>query len=337
MYFLTKKMVARSAYYADELNVLFLKNRKVACSTIQYSLWKATDQLNGKNTFKGVIHTRETPFVNDIFAIDTYDASKLKTAAVFSTVRNPYVRILSAYRNKVGKDPAVWDVFRKRFGIRLGVTQAELSFSDFVNLVANEPDEILDVHFCPQYLNLLLPYSKFTFVGRLEAMEEIVKFMDGIGAPILEGYRNASNSTYSVSKYYDEETITVVREKYAEDFTRLGYSTEISEIGDFDAGKKIGGDKDYLIDYILTGNPPLDLCTPEQKAYQQFTDASSVSQKLNYIRNNYEKDSNWAHLHSFATLALKQSQYKLARDIIDRAINLRSRHRKFVKNTDIFI
>ena len=337
MYLLIPKMVLRSVYYADEMNVLFLKNRKVACSTIQYSLWRAIDQASGKTTFTGVLHTHDTPFVKDVFAVDTYDASKLKTATVFSTVRNPYVRILSGYLNKVAKDPSVWDVFRKRYNIKPDVTQAELPFSDFVRLVASEPDEVLDVHFCPQYMNLLLPFSKPVFVGHLEAMDEVVAFMDSIGAPIQEGYRNVSNSIKKVQAYYDEETAALVREKYAKDFALFGYSTELSEINDFDASVKIGDGKDYLTDFILTGNPPLELCTPAQKAYHQFTVATPMNQKLNYIRNNYEKDDNWEHLHSFATLALQQSQFKLARDIIDRALMLRSRHKKLVKNQGIFI
>src|SRR5205807_1089448 len=145
---LTKKIVNQCIRYSTDLNLLYFNNNKVGCTTIKYSLWAAIDRLNQRQTFRRRIHPRDgDPFVKDIFAVKDFDAKDLAEASKFSVVRNPFVRILSGYLQKVGKDFRVWDPFRKRFGIRPEITQNELTFEDFLTVVATEPDELLNGHF----------------------------------------------------------------------------------------------------------------------------------------------------------------------------------------------
>lgn len=85
--------------YQPKNNIAYLHNPKVACSTIKNSL------LRG-----------EVDNVHEQFLFPPYNNSNVP---IFSVVRNPYSRSVSAYLDKIGKDKDfyVWFPFCRKYGL----------------------------------------------------------------------------------------------------------------------------------------------------------------------------------------------------------------------------
>jgi hypothetical protein len=335
---LTKEMVNQCTRYSTELDLLYFNNNKVGCTTIKYSIWAAIDRHNQQRTFRGRIHPRDgDPFVKDIFAVDSFDPQAFAETRKFSVVRNPFVRILSGYLQKVGNDPRVWDPFCKRFGIRREVTQNELSFEDFLNIVSTDPDELMNGHFRPQYTNLLIPFTKLTFVGRLEQPGGFTDFLSSFGVNVEAVRRNPTNSGELLSKYYDENCVEIVREKYADDFRLFGYSTDIREAGDLEPVVPANPKTDLLVDWVLTGEPPVSAFDPAARAFHEFGAATTIDQKTDCVRRSFCMEDNWSRLQAYGRFASEVADQGLNDKIRDRITYLRNQHRARVKNPDIFV
>jgi hypothetical protein len=335
---LTKKIVNQNTRYSTDLNLLYFNNNKVGCTTIKYSIWAAIDRLNEQQTFRGRIHPRDgDPFVSDIFAMKSFDAKAFAEASKFSVVRNPFVRILSGYLQKVGKDFRVWGPFCKRFGIRQEITQNELTFEDFLNIVAAEPDELLNGHFRPQYMNLLVPFTRLTFVGQLEDPAGFTLFLSSFGVSVEEVRRNPTSATELLSGYYNRNCIEIVREKYADDFRLFGYSTEIREVRDVEPIVPPNPETDLLVAWVLTGEPPVFAFDPAARAFHEFGAATSIDQKAACVRHSICTEDNWSRLQAYSRFANELGDQPLSDEIEDRITSLRNSHRARVKNPGIFV
>lgn len=323
--------------FVEPLKLLYLNNPKAACSTIKHSLWKAADRLTGKNTYKEDIHDRKgSPFVEDLFARNTYSRDALADARIFSVVRNPYVRILSAYLDKIGGDPEVWRPFAKRFGIRLGVGQAQLTFADFLRVIVSEPDELLNSHFRPQYLNLLFPLSKPCFVGQLENWSETVAYLHDLGVCVEDHRVHATHAAENLQRYYTEECVDLVKQKYRDDFELFGYSTEIAEHTETRPIHLSQQKDDRIKGWLADSAPPADTYDSAAAGFFLFGVEAAYTKRLAHVRKNYVLDDNWRRLHGYALYALRTENYELGGRIIERIVELRSRHKSLVENKDIF-
>lgn len=331
---LTKKMVNDCTRYSTELNLVYFNNKKVGCTTIKYSIWAAIDRLNQQKTFRGRIHGRDSdPFVKDIFSA----THSFAEASRFSVVRNPFVRILSGYLQKVGKDLRVWDPFCKRFGIRPETTQNELTFEDFLNIVASEPDELLNGHFRPQYMNLLMPFTKLTYLGRLEDPEGFKAFLSDFGVTVEEVRRHPTSAGELLSKYYNQRCAEIVKEKFADDFRLFGYSTDIREAQDFEPIVLTNPEKDLLLEWIITGEPPIPAFDPLLQVFLQFRAATDMDHKTDCVRGSICSEDNWSRLQTYSRFASELEDKRLHNEIQDRLTSLRNQHRARVKNSDIFV
>lgn len=76
-------------------NIIYLNNPKVGCSTIKSNLW----QILSPETFRkdGDVHdVKSSPFSNK-----PVDSRWISTANIFTFVRNPFTRAVSAFLNKI--------------------------------------------------------------------------------------------------------------------------------------------------------------------------------------------------------------------------------------------
>lgn len=104
-------------HFCAPLGLVYMMNPKAACSTIKQSLWKRCDTINDTATYPGHPHhdRNRAPFNYAIYPADILPAhaADFHRAMIFTTVRNPYARMLSAYLEKIwdtDRDKDVWPV-----------------------------------------------------------------------------------------------------------------------------------------------------------------------------------------------------------------------------------
>ncbi|HSA06211.1 MAG TPA: sulfotransferase family protein [Candidatus Gastranaerophilales bacterium] len=164
----------------------------------------------------------------------------------FRMVRNPYARILSAYKNKIaGKisnDCAnkaisfiVFNKMRtliKRNALKNGYAEnneEEVTFKEFVIFFSNKNPETMDVHWMPQTLLTMDKYINYDFTAKMENFNEdssfILKKLNIKEELLLKG--RTTNSSNELEEYYDKELQEIVYKTYIDDFKTFGYKEEL--------------------------------------------------------------------------------------------------------------
>ena len=206
------------------LPYIYVQNWKCGCSTIKSTLW-AAEHANGTAVAPGHPHQRiaDYPFVNDP---GRWDGAGREF--VFTFVRNPFARMLSAYLNKIvhHRDPSVWG----RFAARHGLTDQPLPFREFLELVARTPPALMDMHWRPQSHTMAPHAVAYDFVGTMERFEDdlqaVLKRIFGRDLPVHEHAPHRTGSADQFGAYYGAEEIDLVRRICAVDFRELGYGTD---------------------------------------------------------------------------------------------------------------
>lgn len=144
---------------------------------------------------------------------------------VFSFVRNPWDRLVSCYRDKVGGEPGEFTDLEGR-GLAACFSTFQqfspgMSFADFVAAVTEIPDEVADEHFRSQHTFVT---DRVDFLGRFERIE--TDFSQVLSRLDLHGrlpYRQASPRRIDFRRFYTSATAEAVARRYAEDLDRFGY------------------------------------------------------------------------------------------------------------------
>ena len=216
----------RTIWYAPELGITYLRNPKVACSSIQKSIWLAVDP----DSYTGNPHSRAVgPFNRNLVAA-VRDPARFESATLFSAVRNPFSRFLSAYLDKTGgtADREVW----KGIADRLGFGYAERpSINEVLRRLVSDPHpESVDHHLRPQAYNLLHSLVVPDFIGHFERFEEVEQFLAKHGCQVEKHAPHATDAGKEVASRFDSEAIELVTEYYGVDFDLYGYSRAPSEL-----------------------------------------------------------------------------------------------------------
>ena len=214
--------LGRDVWYAPALRLAYLRNAKVACSSIQKSLWLAIEP----ETFAGNPHARAVGPFNAAFRDAMRDPDRFASATVFSVVRNPFSRLLSAYLDKTGPaaDKTVW----KPLAARLGLDPRERPpLNDFMRRIVSDSDEeSMDQHFRPQWSNLLHPHVRLDFVGHLERFSEVETFLACNGCKVESHAPHATHAAASLTAELDAEAVELIALYYRQDFHLYGYAQD---------------------------------------------------------------------------------------------------------------
>lgn len=151
----------------------------------------------------------------------------------FSFVRNPWSRLVSAYRQKVHEDYAskkmVNGVYRGFLDSGIPVHK-NMSFDAFCEVVCDIPDSKTDKHLRSQSSFVIhkgVPIV--SFLGKVETMERDWKnLMDRVGLDFKLAHLNHTGHQHYSSYFTDTSLIKLVGDRYAEDVHYFDYdfSTE---------------------------------------------------------------------------------------------------------------
>jgi len=147
----------------------------------------------------------------------------LRTHYLFTFVRNPYRRVLSAYLDKVARGK------KAAKNLKYGCTgNGQLKFHEFLDQLKG-PTLFNGPHWCPQVALLPQNRGKLDFIGRLERidtdLEHLVQKI--FNRPLSEGVQSwdihRTRSEEDFAHYYDTTAIETVYNLYREDFLAFGY------------------------------------------------------------------------------------------------------------------
>jgi hypothetical protein len=202
----------KNILYCEKYSLTFISNPKVACSTIKNSL------LDG---FEGDVHGE---------AAARFSGSPNKDHDFFCITRNPYSRVLSCFKNKIGHGKEinpknVWHPFCRRFNID---PQSQPTLKDFLNLLAqDEHPETFDMHYRCQHINLHSKYIKPAYIGRIENFENIEQYLAKYSIKILTRNRHKTGSLTTYKSDIRPDEAALITEIYKQDFDIYGYSYEL--------------------------------------------------------------------------------------------------------------
>ena len=156
----------------------------------------------------------------------------------FAFVRNPWDRLLSCYLEKIKKDQTFENqnftrgIPRKflKFG---DAFFAGMSFVEFARVVSKIPDKYADGHFASQHPRLIMDNELvIDHLGRFEDFWPTIQgFLElvGVKGKIEVPHLNSSSRKIPSGAYYNQETLALVRERFAEDLRLFQYDFEQSE------------------------------------------------------------------------------------------------------------
>ncbi len=209
------------------LSYIYVQNWKCGSSTVRSTLWAAEHEM-GRAAPPGSPHkpSQEAPFISDPCRWEQVDDH-----FVFTIARNPYVRVLSAYLDKIRnhRDQNVWS----RFAAQNALGDRALEFRDFLEIVAATPEGEMDPHWRPQHCNLVPSLIPYDFIGSLENFDADLAYVLGRifpdrAVPIRDYKPHQTGSASKLAQYYGPEEVRLVREIYGRDFVELGYDLDLA-------------------------------------------------------------------------------------------------------------
>ena len=211
---------------------------KNACSKAKVTLHQLEGYELPENPFE--VHARSTPripFVASLADIDTTDGVTALTTPDwfrFSFVRNPYTRLLSAYKNQIMDLNSPYIGFRELiresagYPTPVGEQPDIVAFRDFVNYIEHQADEDRDGHWRSQSGTLCLDFIDYDFLGRVESFKEdfsrvLDRFLEG--ESLVGTLAQVLNESPPIppALAYDGQVAEQVYRMYRKDFETFGY------------------------------------------------------------------------------------------------------------------
>lgn len=213
---------------------------KVACSTVKATLHYMEGHPIPESL--GDVHVKGTRLLE----FSNEEITEMLVAEDwfrFCFVRNPYYRLLSAYKSKIGNmwaakhEPYYSDIqqeIRETYGypVRDGRPAGVVAFRDFVRFIQTPRNpKSRDGHWNVQTNILMLPAIDYDFIGRFENFaQDFTRVLAHLNATaeVLAVACKIRNPTVKVhhALAYDKELADSVYQTYQVDFENFGYSRD---------------------------------------------------------------------------------------------------------------
>src|SRR5205823_6618966 len=150
------------------------------------------------------------------------------------------------------------------------------------------------------------------------------------GVPFAGARMNATRAQEQFARLYDSRTAALVRERYAEDFARFGYSTDLADARASPERLSLttgAGGGDALLCWLATGTAPEGAASDKRGAFLEFRRTRETRKRLNIVRRAIATEHSWAHLEHYLKFVRSKSRDRTLGDaIVDRMATLRRRY-----------
>lgn len=215
----------RSVHISLKYGYAYFETPKVACSTVKLTLFRAElEDTNFSYAENRQIHIASLgPLLSPMKVPGV--AKRLDRLFKFCFVRDPGVRVVSAYLDKIQRNkPQKAAVVRA-----LGRSEADanVSFDEFVGVVCDQDPLAMDPHWGVQYYQVFRSKIAHDFVGRFETFDrDFSKVLEHAG--IEPAYRQNAKSHATKAETQSSEFLTPalrvkIEDKFKLDYEAFGY------------------------------------------------------------------------------------------------------------------
>ncbi|MEM8570110.1 MAG: sulfotransferase family protein [Pseudomonadota bacterium] len=268
--------VLRDSTPSNTLGYLFIPLGKAANTEIKRLLWElevaAGSDLPVPDDYFAVHNYNwgsapdsvQTPW--DSYASDEIDrlTADLMNKFVFTVVRNPYSKLLSAYLDKIVKlqrrvaDGKAGDKIN-----RFRLPDVPGSFPEFVEMVCAQPDVDVDLHWVGQSYKTMFHFVKYNHIGHFETLPDSIRRVSGRFSVCVPERANsalhATSASTRLAEYYTDALAEKVYTRYREDFEVFGYDPDVST-GSLAPIREVASSGEYS-----------DFCRPFARAVRHLT------------------------------------------------------------------
>ena len=201
--FLMKKF---SVTVSDDLKYVFFRNPKTATRSVLFSLDESTSVSDGVFNFTHKKNKHKTGYDREYnLAWDCYFK--------FGFVRNPWDRLVSTYNNKIKN----YNQWTPKFYIKY----KNYEFKDFCKALKKFNVDESEEHIRSQHK--FFP-TNIDFIGRFETLCSDFNFIcEKLSISLELPHRNKTCNKLNYAEYYDDETCSIIAEKYAKDIKYFNY------------------------------------------------------------------------------------------------------------------
>ena len=271
-----------STFISIPKRYMYFEVPKAACTKMKELLWRLENgppiQLLAGNLYETrremFIHDRKNVPLPSLVDLDEKTQREVLESPDFlrmTFVRNPYTRLISAWKNKVMLcEPGYEKVYAEIKGDLPPFHKKSLiTFDEFVEYIATRCDlRTGNLHWRRQCDHIFYSALNFSFVGKIERMAEgLLRFEQHLGLPraFVADARNVSRG--SEGEGYNTSLADKVYSLYREDFEKFDYARDGWPARQFDSteiGKKCAVPEEVFNDEIIERNLILSLLYQER-------------------------------------------------------------------------
>ena len=223
-----REYIPTEHFIFEDKGLIYTSIPKVACTSIKIGLMaQSLQDSNSPDEYMNV-HRITSRFMS--YSI----ANKYQNYYKFAFVRNPLDRLVSCYKDKVKTE--MQHNGRYHFATNYNTViklltgkkfTHDMSFDDFVKLVARIPDYLSDGHFKSQYSMLYKRGKQIPdYIGRFESLSTDWNHLAKKYDLKVLGEMNRTEKTDWQAYYKNKEILELAANRYKNDIDKFGYESD---------------------------------------------------------------------------------------------------------------
>ena len=219
-----------------QLRYAYIEIPKAACSSVKLTMAAlGSVYKNQEGPSQSALHGRNANWLTyrDWDFLASVERFHQSGNPLFTIVRNPFTRALSAYREKI-EIKTEGPRYQEALGFE---PDRDVSFEAFLTRITRLPTQSLDPHFKPQSEIAPRRILPLNFIGSVEALEHsldhfITEYLGRSRVSIRDRrpHKTGSSDKANIEKYFTPSATQLVLDIYGPDFDEFGYAPDLSLI-----------------------------------------------------------------------------------------------------------